>query len=73
MATNNPRASSLSENSDHQLLTLILTELRLQTYLTFQREVREEELDSLRAEIMNDTDRVDTDSTSFSTPFPAIP
>lgn len=68
MATNNPRASALSDNSDHQLLTLILTELRLQTYCSFQSSVTESELESLRAEIMNDIEYVDTESLTNLSP-----
>ena len=63
MATSNePKNSELSGVSDHQLLVLILTELRLHTEFMFQREVREQEVDGLRAELMNNIQIVDTDS-----------
>jgi len=67
--TNEPRQSSLAGTSDHHLLVLILTELRLQTYLSLQREVLESEIEGLRAEIMNDVTLVDTEATG--TAFPA--
>lgn len=67
--TSSPRESALASFSDHQLLVLILTELRLHTYLMHQREVLESEIEGLRAEIMNDADIVDTDATG--TAFPA--
>lgn len=61
--TNEARNSELAnKNSDHQLLVLILTELRLHTYLSFQTEMREEDIAGLRAEIMNDGDIVDTEA-----------
>lgn len=59
--TSNPKVATLGDYSDHQLLTLILTELRLHTYLMFQQEAREEEIEALRAELMNDNDTVDAD------------
>lgn len=62
--TSEPRQSFLSGTSDHNLLVLILTELRLHTYLSFQRAVEEKDIEGLRAEIMNDMDIVDTDSTT---------
>lgn len=62
--TSEPRQSALAGNSDHHLLVLILTELRLQTYLSLQRAVEEKDVEGLRAEIMNDLDIVDTDSTT---------
>ncbi len=66
--TNEPSTSALGSLSDHRLLTLILTELRLQTFLAGQAMVREQELDGLRAEIMNDLDIADTESTTAVLP-----
>lgn len=62
--TNAPRDSLFNGVSDHQLLILILTELRLHTQLLFETAPREQELDGLRAEIMSEHDIVDTDSTT---------
>lgn len=60
--TNAPRDSVLNGVSDHQLFILMLTELRLHTQLMFQTDVKESEIDGLRAEIMNEFEIVDTDS-----------
>lgn len=70
MSTNDPRRAALADYSDHQLLVLILTELRLNTYLAFQREVQESELDGLRALVMNDVMTVDDDVSTNLTQFP---
>lgn len=68
MPTNEPRNSALAGASDHQLLVIIATEARLHTQLMFQTDVKENEIDGLRAEIMNEFEIVDTDSTTAVEP-----
>lgn len=62
MATNNPLTARLGQFSEHQLLVLILTELKLQTLLLAENMDSDRDLDEARIEIMNTRDIVSGDA-----------
>lgn len=60
--SNSPSRSALAQYSEHQLLVMILTELRVQTQLQADEYDADLDLDDLRVQVMNANDIVTGDA-----------